>query len=102
MGLTESVEHLLQHGALRVAETTPPIMAVTDHHDDNVAPAYERALCYPMLTLLGNLNEAPDVRALVMQAACDLTLRRRLIGWQEATGDMPPHPFNRYVGPTGY
>ena len=51
---------------------------------------YERVDEFPMVTQGGNLNETPEKRYKFEACAGDLTLRRRLVPVQEATGLAPP------------
>ena len=68
----------------------PPVSRTTTHDGARVAAAYETALNFPFMTALGNLNNSPELMQWVVLAAGDLTLRRRLISWQQATGCAPP------------
>ena len=62
--------------------------------------AYEDALKFPVLTTLGNLNVVPAVVAMVRSFAADVTWRRRLVAFQQATGIDPPKANERFVLPS--
>ena len=89
-------ERLIQCGAQHVSETTPALAHTEEHNDALVSSAFEESLDAPLLTLLGNLNCVPELLSSVRCAAADLTLRRRLVVFQQATGAPPPPAFERY------
>jgi hypothetical protein len=69
-------------------------------HDEYVAPAYERMLGFPVLTRVGNLNNVPAVICAMWEAASNLTYRRRLVVFQQATGIGPPSLHERHECPS--
>ena len=87
--------------------TTPALVAATERaayeheppsviHDVHVAPAYEHMLGFPVLTRVGNLNNVPRVICAMWEAASNLTYRRRLVVFQQATGIAPPSLYERH------
>lgn len=94
----EAVALLLARGAARVKDTTPPLVRVQEHDNENVAPAFEAAMGLPLLTVAGNLNCVPELIAIVSrEVIADFTLRRRLVLYQDATGEPPPSMWDRYL-----
>lgn len=91
---------LKERGAHRVSDTTPPL-ARTEHHDDALVPdAFETMLDAPLLTVAGNLNAVPHLYETIgREAVADLTLRRRLVIFQQATGAAPPAENARFKLP---
>ena len=92
-----ALERLVRGGAQRVARTTPALARTTEHDDASVPGAFEAALSVPLLTLEGNLNCVPELAAAAARAAADLTLRRRLCVFQQATGAPPPSAFECFT-----
>ena len=86
-----AIEELVSRGAARVADTTPAMTCVEEQKLADVLTRYERVYSFPVLTFGGNLNETPEKRLKFEEAAGDLTLRRRLVVVQQATG-LPPPP----------
>ena len=96
----EATALLVARGARRVSDTTPAL-ARTEHHDDALVPAaFETMLGAPLLTVAGNLNAVPHLYETIgRESAADLTLRRRLVIFQQATGAAPPAENARFKLP---
>ena len=54
---------------------------------------------FPIMSLPPNLLASPDVVDATVHAAGDLTLRRRLVPFQEVTGEQAPDAYTRYALP---
>ena len=57
----DAISQLRRRGAQLMAETTPPISRTENHDDAAVPHAFECELEFPIFTILGNLNRAPEV-----------------------------------------
>ena len=76
-----------QHGAVDVGATTPPVACTMEHNNALLAPMWEEVRG-ALLTIVGNLNGTPELRAALRRAAGNPTLRRRLVPFQQ--GNRPP------------
>ena len=87
-----AIEELVRRGAARVVDhaRVPAMTCVQEQKLADVLARNELVYSFPVMTFGGNLNETPEKRLKFQEAAGDLTLRRRLVVVQQATGLSPP------------
>ena len=91
------VHALMDRGAELAKDTTPALVRTQHHNDALIWDVWEASQCFPVLTLLGNLNEVPELMNFVADAVKDATLRRRLCAFQRVTDTPPPMENEKFV-----